>query len=228
MPVDRGALDAQLREIGEGERWWEEREFRELPHVLYAGERILAITTGKLLGRAPRLRPAARWLFLATDLRLLCLKRERFARKQVDIVWGQISHVQQSSGIRSYKITIATPERIYRLRIPKADALRFAAALAPRVPAPFKPRLGPELEALSWIPGITTIAALPPFDGIASKVAMLSPPGYALKEDVERLEATIDRLHTDLERLQQQVTFLEDLLKRRSAEALLSRSPVDS
>jgi hypothetical protein len=219
MPVDRGTLDAQLRDIGEGERWWEEREFRELPHVLNPGERILAITTGKLLGRPPRLKLASRWLFLVTDLRLLCLRQERFARKQVDILWGQIARVQQSSGIRSYKITIVTPERVYRLRIPKGDALRFAGAIAPRVPRPTLPQLGPELQALSWIPGITTIAALPPFDGIVSKVAMLSPPGYAMKEDVERLEATIERLNADLERLQLQVTFLEELLRTRSEGA---------
>lgn len=34
MPVDRGAIDAQLREIGEGEGWWEQREFRALPSIL--------------------------------------------------------------------------------------------------------------------------------------------------------------------------------------------------
>jgi hypothetical protein len=223
MPLDRGALDAQLREIGEGERWWEQREFRELPYILYPDERIRGITIGKLPGRAPRLRLASRWLFVATDQRLLCLKHERLARKQIDIVWGQITRVHQGTGIRSYHITIGTPERTYRLRIPKADALRFAGALAPLIPRPSIPRLSPELEALSWIPGVTTLAALPPFDGIFSKVAMLSPPDYATKEDVARLEATIERLQRDLERLQQQVTFLEDLLQKRATEAVLSQ-----
>src|SRR5688572_173465 len=99
MPLDRGALDAQLREIGEGERWWEQREFRELPNILYPDERIRGITIGKLPGRTPRLRLSSRWLFVATDQRLLCLKHERFARKQIDIVWGQVTRVHQGSGI---------------------------------------------------------------------------------------------------------------------------------
>ncbi|MBA2670512.1 MAG: hypothetical protein H0U67_09090 [Gemmatimonadetes bacterium] len=55
MPIDRGEIDAQLRAIGEGERWWEQREFRDLPHVLHPDERIQGIINGKVLGprRAP-------------------------------------------------------------------------------------------------------------------------------------------------------------------------------
>lgn len=229
MPVDRGALDAQLREIGEGERWWEQREFRELPYVLNADERIQGITVGKLLGpRRPRLRPASRWLFVATDQRLLCLHHERFARRQVDVPWRHVTRVDQSSGMRSYQLTIWTSERRYPIRIPKADALRFSAALASRVPHPSASRPGAELESPSWIPGINTFAALPPFAGIVSKVAMLSAPEYATRDQVERLEVTVERLQGEVERLQQQVRFLEDLLERRAAEELLSRPSGES
>jgi hypothetical protein len=229
MPVDRGALDAQLREIGEGERWWEQREFRELPYILNAGERLQAITVGKLLGaRRPRVRPASRWLFAATDQRLLCLRHERFARKQVDIVWGQITRVHQGSGIRHYRITIWTPERRYRLRISRSDALRFSGALAPFLPRESVQGPGPELESLSWIPGITALAAIPPFGGVVSRVAMLSSPDYATREQVHRLEITVERLQSEVERLQQQVAFFEDLLEKRAEETLLSRSPGDS
>ena len=49
MPVDRGAIDGQLREIGEGERWWEQREFRDLPYVLQPDERLRGLTNGKLV-----------------------------------------------------------------------------------------------------------------------------------------------------------------------------------
>jgi hypothetical protein len=229
MPVDRGVIDAQLREIGEGERWWERREFRELPYILYADERIQGITLGKLLGpRRPRLRPAGRWLFVATDQRLICLKHERFARKQVDIARGQITRVHRSNRLRSYQITVETPERKYRLRIPKADAFRFAGALAPLIRDSPVRRLGPELEPLSWIPGITTVAALPGFAGIVSRVAMLSPPDYVTRDHVERLETTVERLQNDVERLQQQVTFLENLLQRRAEEAALPQASADA
>lgn len=229
MPVDRGTLDAQLRDIGEGERWWEQREFRELPYVLNAGERIHGLALGKLLGaRRPRLRPSSRWLLAVTDQRLLCLRHERFARKQVDIAWEQITRVHQSSGIRSYQITVWTPERRYRMRIPKEDALRFTGALEPLIPRTSVQGPGPELEALAWFPGMTMLARIPPFGGLVSRVALLSSPEYATREQVERLEATVERLQGDVERLQQQVEFFEDLLQKRAAEALLGRAPGDS
>ena len=228
MPIDRGALDAQLREIGEGERWWEHREFRELPYVLHAEERIRGITIGRLLGRRrPRLGRAPRWLFVATDHRLVCLIHERFARKQVDIVWGQILRMHESNGMRSHKLTIATPERRYRLLIPKGDAVRFSAAISPLIPRPSIQRLHPDLEPLAWIPGFATVAAFPPFAGVISKVAMLSPPEYE-RHHLERLEATVDRLQSDVERLQNQVAFLEELLQARTEEEVLSRIPSET
>lgn len=228
MPVDRGTIDAQLREIGEGERWWEQREFRDLPHVLHADERIGGLTTGKLLGtRKPRLWPAAPWLFVVTNQRLICLKQERFARRQVDIPPGQITRVRQSRRLSSYQFAIETPGRQYRIRIPKADAARFAAALEPLMPKLPERTLHPDLEPVSWIPGISTVAALPVFGGIVSKVAMLSPPDYAARDHVQRLEASVERLQTDLERLQEQVTFLERLLVEQTNRAALPQLTAD-
>ena len=109
MPVDRGAIDAQLKEIGEGERWWEHREFRDLPYVLAPDERIQGLTRGKVLGRLrPRLPQRAAWLLVATNQRLLCLKQERFGRKQVELRVGQISAILHASRLRSYQITLET------------------------------------------------------------------------------------------------------------------------
>jgi hypothetical protein len=224
MPVDRGAIDAQLREIGEGERWWEQREFRDLPYILHPDERILGITVGKLLGRRrPRVR-VGRWLIVATSQRLLCLNQGRFARKQVEMPLAQIVRMSQGNGIRSHQITIETPDRRYRIRIPKADAYRFASALAALVPAQ-QQRLHPDLEPLAWVPGITTVAALPGVAGLLSKVSSLSPPDYAYRDQVERLEAVVERLQEDVERLQQQVGFLENLLQKQAEDAFAPRSP---
>jgi hypothetical protein len=225
MPVDRGAIDANLREIGEGERWWEQREFRELPHILRPDERIRGITTGKLLGRKrPRVRPG-RWLIVATNERIICLRQERFARKQVDMSPGQITSVQQSTGLRSYQIVIQTQLARYRIRIAKTDAFRFAGAIAPLVPDTTIRQLNPVFEPFTWIPGFTTMAALPGVSGIVSKVAVApaAPSDAPKREELDRLQTTVDRLESDVERLQQQVAFLEDLLQKRSEETFLAR-----
>lgn len=229
MPVDRGAIDAQLREIGEGERWWEQREFRTLPYVLHPDERILGIINGKLLGaRRPRIRPAGPWLFVATNQRLICLKQERFARKQVEFASGQITGVRQSSRLRAYQVTIATPQGTYRIRIPKADAFRFTGALATLMQSPQVQRAGPEVELLPWLPGFNTVAALPGVAGLVSKVSLLASPEYATRAHVEHVEATVERLQNDVGRLQQQVAFLEELLQKRAEEAFLPPASADS
>lgn len=218
MPVDRGDIDAQLREIGEGERWWEQREFRDLPYILHAGERIQGIVRGKLLGRRrPRLM-TRKWLFVATDQRLVCLRQDRFARRQLEIAPGQIVRVRQSSRLRSYQIILETAQRRYRIRVPKADAFRFAGALAPLMPKNPAQRLPPALEPWSWIPGLTAVAALP---GVAELVSSASPRAYADREHVQRLEAMVEHLQIEVERLQEQVGFLEELLQKRAEEAFL-------
>lgn len=226
MPVDRGAIDGQLRDIGEGERWWEVREFRDLPYILHPGERIHGISRGNLLGSPrPRVVPAAMWLIVVTNERLLCLRQERFGRKQVEIGPGQITAIRQKSRLRSHQITIETPLRKYRLRVPKESAFRFMGALTPLLPdAPLQP-VNPDLRALSWIPGINSVATLPGFAGVISRVSQLSPPEYASRHQVAALESAVERLQDDLERLHQQVQFLENLLQTRADEALPRRIP---
>lgn len=229
MPVDRGAIDAQLREIGEGERWWEQREFRDLPHILQADERIQGIVNGKLLGRRrPRLLPTSPWLIVVTNQRLICLKQERFARKQVDIAAGQVVRIHQATRLRGYQVTLQTLQGRYRIRIAKAEAFRFGRALSSLVPDPQARQLPPSLEPWSWIPGITTVAALPGVTEIASKVSTLASPDYATRGQLRRLEATVERLQGDVDRLQQQVAFLEDLLEKRVDETFLPQPPADS
>ena len=227
MPVDRGEIDAQLREIGEGERWWEMREFRDLPHVLHPGERILGLTVGRLLGRRrPRL-SNPRWLFVATNDRLICLQQRGFARKQVEIVAGQVLRIGQSSGFRSFQISVHTPQRRYRLRIAKEDAVRFLSALAPLAPRPMQTAVHPDLEPLAWIPGIEAVASMPVVSGIITRVSMLSPPEYVKKDQLSELQATVEKLQHDVERLQQHVDFLEDLLEKRAKESFLPAAATD-
>lgn len=227
MPVDRGIIDAQLREIGEGEHWWELREFRALPHILRPDEQIRGLVTGRVsAARVPRFRPRSRWLILVTGERLIAVKQDRFARRQIEIAREQISRIHHGSRLRGYRITVESGGRRYRILIAKEDAFRFTGALAPLVPERPARQLDPEVEAWAWIPGMTAVAALPGVSGIVSRVSRLSPPtsGFVRPEQVDRLEATVDRLQADVERLQQQVEFLEELLEKRSDEAFLQRA----
>jgi hypothetical protein len=232
MPVDRGAIDRQLRDIGEGEQWWEQREFRDLARILSEDERIHGVVNGKLLGpRRPRLRPARTWLIVATDQRLICLQQEGFGRKQVDITADVITRLEQTSRFRSYRITVHTTSRSYRIRIAKDDAFRFARALAPLMPGQPAHGMTALIEPFAWIPGMTTVASLPGVGRIVSGFSALATPDDQTRRELDRLEATVDRLQTDVERLQEQVAFLEKLLEKRAAgeaTSYLPPSPVDS
>lgn len=203
MPVDRSAIDAQLREIGEGERWWEQREFRDLPYILNADERIHAVVMGKLLGaRRPRVLPSAPWLVVATSQRLVCLREQRFGRQQVDIPLSQITGMWQHSRMRGVEITLQTMGRRFRLRVAKADAFRFIGALSPLLPnAP--------AAVAGEVPG-----------GLRAR--LLPSPGAVTREEFARVEAALERQEKEIERLQQHVEFLENLLEKR-AEGAFSR-----
>ncbi len=234
MPVDRGAIEAQLREIGESERWWEHREFRELPNVLHAEERIRALTSGNLLGaRGPHLNPAAaRWLMVVTSHRLLCLKQERFARKQIDVAPRQITRIYQRSRLRAFEITIDTPLRAYRMRIPKADALRFSGALGDLMSDPPAHRVLPPAaqaqEPAPRLPALPSAGAPRERVGMVRRFTRRFSQDYVPREPLERLQITVERLQDDLERLQERVNFLEDLLQKQSNESFLARSSADS
>lgn len=223
MPVDRGAIDAQLRDIGEGDQWWEQREFRDLPYVLQPEERIQGIINGKLLGprRARlipgrRVLPARRWLVVATDQRLVCLRQERFVRKQVELRSGEILGMWHTSRIRTCQLTLDTSHGRYRIRIPKLGAFRFVSALAPLMPRPAALPAKPGLPAPTGFP----IAHRPGLSGLVDRISLLASPDFATRADLARLAATVERLEAEVERLQQQVDFLEELLEKRAEGAL--------
>jgi hypothetical protein len=215
MSLDRGSIERQLKQIGEGDHWWEHREFRELHHVLYADERINGLVQGRLLvGRRPRLRPARRWLIVATDQRLICLRHERFGRKQIDIAAAVITRIDQRSRFRGSQITVATATRTYRMRMSREDAFRFARALEPLVPATPVPHVRRGL-----LDPISAIALVPGFDRLVGGVTMLPPPDAVTRADLERVEVAVDRIQVELDRLQEQVAFLEKLLHQRTETA---------
>jgi hypothetical protein len=216
MSIDRGAIDAQLRDIGEGARWWEQREFRELPYILHDGEVIHGLIRGKVLGRRrPRLLPAGDWLIVATSVRVLCIRDERFGRKQIDVPLAQVASMQHSTGMFAAQVTIQTSERRYRLRISKDEAFRFVGALSPLVP---RPQPTP-LSARFGLPAVLNAAGLQALSGVPA-LATLPNPEYATRADMTRLEGTVERLEGEVERLQQQVDFLENLLQQRAGREI--------
>ena len=201
MPVDRSAIDAQLREIGEGERWWEQREFRDLPYILNADERLHGVVLGKLLGaRRPRVLPSAPWLVAATSQRLVCLREQRFGRQQVDIPLSQITGMWQRSRLRGVEITLQTMGRRFRLRVAKTDAFRFIGAISPLLPN------APAAAVAGEVPG-----------GLRAR--LLPGPGAVTREEFSRVEAALERQEKEIERLQQHVEFLEKLLETRAQGA---------
>lgn len=221
MTVDRGQIDAQLKSIGEGDRWWEQREFRALPAVLEEGERITGLAMGKLRGtRMPRMRPSGRWLFVTTDRRVICLQEQRYARRQIDLPGEQILRVSQSSGLRRYRVTLHLRDRRVQLRIAKSEAYRFGDAVAAFDPPEHATPLPPELEPLALIPGMNRIARLPMVRSLAERVSQLSPADTIPADRVRKLERAVESLTEEVDQLREQVAFLEDLLKERDSGVL--------
>ena len=218
MSVDRGRIDQQLRALREGEHWWEQREFRGLAHLLYDGEEIVGLIRGKVLGRLPQPRPMRRWLIVATSQRILFLKHTPFGLRHLEISPAAVTRVYHSSRLRSYQVTILTTVQKYRIKIPKADAFRFVQALISVIPSESIHRLSPSLEALSWVPGITTVAALPGVERMLTKGAIMAAPQPAMRNQLQRMEETIEQLQKDVDRLIEQVAFLEDLLQKRAEQ----------
>jgi hypothetical protein len=208
MSIDRGAIDEQLRSIGESERWWEQREFRDLPHILHPGEKLRGLVNGRVIGRRlplPRVLPAAMWLIAVTDERLICLKQQRFGRKEIDVPRAHIFGMKHRTRIFAAQITLETVDRRIRLRVAKADAFRFVGALSALMPRPIPAAGGSAHIAYSGV-------LMPGLQG-------LSAADLVTRGDLGRLEATVERLEADVERLQQQVDFLENLLQKRAAGA---------
>ena len=179
MSVDRIVIDEQLRALGESVAWWDESEFRELPRVLWEGERIAGLAKGALGSTERRRRlPGARrnWLFVATDRRILCLQQEGLARREIDIEKYEINRLSQRYRLKEVRINISTRSMGFQLRIPRLYADQFTEAVNALLPYEAKKPLPPEVEAFAWIPGMTRVAEIPVVSRIISRVAIAPRP----------------------------------------------------
>ena len=113
--------------------------------------------------------------------------------------------------------TAAEVEQLFGARV-----CRFVQALSILIPREAVHRLSPGLEALSWVPGISTVAALPGVERMLSKATVLTAPEPAIRSELHRLEETVEKLQSDVAQLQEQVAFLENLLQQRGGESYLT------
>jgi hypothetical protein len=193
MAVEPRIVEDQLVAIGEGDRWWREREVRELPSILNPDERIHAVVAGKL---PKRLRPSRPWVIVVTSDRLICLKLgERFVRKQLDLPMARVTSIAHRVGLLSAKIIVVSGDRSQPIRVSKSDALKLLGALS------------------------ALIQRIEPRNVAGRTSEQLAP--FATQVEQARLQARIDLLEDEVERMRQQLDFLEELLKRRETSALI-------
>jgi hypothetical protein len=191
MPVNRANVEQQLAAIGETDRWWDQREVRELPAILHPDERIFTVVTGRLLRH---FRPSRRWVLVVTDHRVICIKvGERFGRKQLDIPLAPVSSIAHRTGFLASKVVIVSGDRKHRFRVGKTDALKLIGALS------------------------TLIRHVDPLPPGAPPPRL---PGAASREELAQAQQRIDLLEDEMERMRQQIDFVEDLLKRRETNLI--------
>jgi hypothetical protein len=205
MPIDRGVLDNQLRSLGESSRWWNEREFRDLPAVLHADERVLSLSRGKL-ARVRWLRRA--WLIVVTDQRLLCVRSARGPSwAQLEVGAALIERVTLRVGPFRGRVRVHAAGRTYRLLMPRPDAYRIATALS-----------GLGTRANESISGFApTLMVRRVIDHVlAMPAAALGPHApRALPPYDPVVNERVATLESELGELRRQVDFLEQLLRER-------------
>lgn len=208
MPLDRGIVDQQLQALGEGTGWWDRRELRDLPAILRADERILAIAYGKV----GRIRLARRsWLIVATDARLLCLKSYGRSWRQIEVDVDHVTRLAIRVGpFRGRLHVVAGGERLRLLtRKPKAYTL-LNALNSVITPAHEQQRgFGPVrvvrrvMDHVLALPAVAFSPETPPPAPPQSTPKLLPSDDY------------VQKLESEVEQLRQQVDFLEQLLQER-------------
>jgi len=216
MPVDRGSIDQQLHAMGEGSHWWEQREFRDLPAVLHAGEQLQALARGKVA----RLRWLRRtWLIVVTDRRLLCMRSGvRSGWRQIEVQAGHITRVTLRIGPFRGRVLLTASGQKYALSVPKDDAYQLQVALSGLSAANKEtiPGLGPTRmvrRVVDHMLALPTIALEP--EKVTPK--QVAPPMVENPAEDRRL----DLLESQMQELQKQVDFLEQLLRQRHPEGRL-------
>jgi hypothetical protein len=208
MPIDRGVIDQQLQALGESPRWWEQREFRDLPAVLHADERMLAISRGKI-ARVRLMRRS--WLIVVTERRLLCLRSAGGTGwRQLEVSGGQITRVALRIGPFHGRVVMVAGGHTYRLLVPRAHSYKLSSALLTLGPAAGDARSGfrPTLMVRRVLDHVLALPAI-----------ALSPdaPGESVpaSSGTSAFDERIQSLENEVEELREQIRFLEQLLHQQ-------------
>lgn len=205
MPIDRGIVDQQLQALGEGSRWWDQRELRDLPGVLHEGEKIMALARGKL-ARVRVLRRS--WLIVVTDQRLLCLRAGAAGWRQVEVHARSMERVAMRVGPFRARVLVLAGGTKYRLLIARPDAYRVHAALSALAGGGIAASgLGPTHVVRRMVDHVLALPA-------AAFAPAVPPPPALPAPDTSGLEQRLHLLEDHVQQLQQQVDFLEDLLRK--------------
>ncbi len=208
MPLDHAIIEQQLAALGEPSSWWERRELRDLPSALHADEQIRAIALGRLL-RTGWLRD---WLFVVTNQRLICLQTDKhMGRRQLDLHAGQLTDVSIRTRVLRAIVMVRAYGEAYRLRVRRSDAVKLVAAISQLMQPRERPPVANPTPGVMVGRVIRHMLALPyaaveDANALPAKAAQLSPD----------VGARLQQLEDQMQRLQQQMDFIEELLQQRA------------
>lgn len=224
MPVDRGEIDRQLEELGEGSRWWDQRELRDLPAVLHTDEHILAIARGRI-ARVRVLRRS--WLIVVTDRRLLCMRSGISGWRQVEVSATHITRASLRVGLFKGRVVVAAGGTTYRLLVPRPDAYRLHTALSGLIGAPRRVEGGTgPVKMVRRV--IDHVLALPAAAAAPHSLVRLPAERPMRPADDPAIETRFQRLESEIQELRDQVEFLEQLLARRHAQEVARAALADT
>lgn len=191
LTLDADASGSSIR------RFLHERpELTTLEEMLHPGEAAELLVLGHVIEAT---RPAVRrWLIVVTDQRLLCIRGSQLpGRRIIDIPLTTIRRVSEKSGLLGSTLTVVTAQGQLRLQMRRGTSAVVDDLLHSK------------------------LTGRPPTVVAASVASELSRPAERATRPagaVDRtalLEEAVDRLETDMVRLQRQVEFLESLLDGR-------------
>jgi hypothetical protein len=162
-------------------------DIRALNDLLLTDEEVLLVGSGYVVREG--VLAIRRWIVAATNERLLCVRRGVIAPRVITIPRKGILSVSASRSLLGWQLVVSTGHGEVRIQAGRDTCLGLQQVLATTVTMPER----------------------------MSRLGSVQPDGVQLSQSarVEYLENALERLETEVARLQQQVDFLEDLMKRR-------------
>ena len=198
--------------------WSHPHEVEELRRMLLPGENLLFLTNAKLLRRVGLSR---RWLVALTQHRLICMRGHKaMNRRLVEVPVESIAGAYVKRDMWAKEVRVDTLNGSIRLgKIPESSQhelinLVISLRRSSAVPATDRVKLpdaGTSMPAPAQAPALS--AGAPSFS-VAPQSSAVAQAAHRRMED---LELTVEKLNSDVARLQDQIDFLERVLEKRHA-----------